>query len=300
MYIRKKHGGAEEAVCDVTLPLVVHGMLKEAYRRFVFRNNKKVASSDDAGEQLPALTNGDPLLPHSFGDPVELPVKFEFDRAAWAAQNDRFRSKSSAFLSQVSPRPVAECICLRMVVATVQCMEKEEFWIGSKKWNIIEDAKAAKANTDGDEFRLLRDYQALVHARGQVEDKGLRKMRMLFFDVRLWGFLPDQDLTNELKVMAFCGLTSAEGSTYRHFCAPRRQVSIRMLLILEQPDLIPAILDVPACLHTGWSWDFISKNDLTTVAAKMKLLLHVILLHENTNNLEVQNAQLRLYNYGIL
>ena len=304
MYIRKKHGGAEEAVCDIALPLIVHGIIVPAYNRFCLRHNPKVNNAkndgDDDDGHLPAiLENGDPALPYAYGE-AELPVKFEFDRAAWAAQNDRFRTKGQTFLSCEDPRPVASTICLRMILACVQCMEKEEFWVGSRRWNMLEEAKAAAADNSQEGFKLNRDYQALLHARGEIESKGIFKMHLLLFDTRLWQFIPEQDLTNQLKVQTFLGLTSAEASTERHMGVPHRRIDSRILLILEQPWLIESIMDIPECLHSAWSWDFITKNDLCTEEAKMKLLLHCIMLHCNTNELEVENAQLRLGGFSII
>ena len=286
---------AQETWRDVALPLIVHNNLKYAYRRFVLRHNPKVASAMPLGSHLPVLANGDPLLPHSFGDPQSLPATFEFDRAAWAAQNDRFRKKSVEFLEEESVRPVASICCLRMVLATVQCMEKEEFFIGSKRYEMLEQAKAAKADASQEGKVLLRDYQALVHARGDIEAKGTMKMRMLLFDTRLWVFICERDLTNKLKVMTFLGLTSAEASTERHLGIPNRSPSNRILLTVEQPHLIDAVLQIPQCLLCAWSFDFLQHNDLRATATQMKLIIHLILLHDNTNFLEVTNAQLRCF-----
>ena len=97
--------------------------------------NVRRGGDGDAGSSFDP--NGDPALPHSHGDPSEVPVRFEYDRAAWAAQNDRFRNKSMAFLNIDGPRPVARVIILRMCMAPLQTMEKDEFWIGSKKWKCI-------------------------------------------------------------------------------------------------------------------------------------------------------------------
>ena len=126
----------------------MHNFLIDAYSRFTLRNNKAAASAVPIQDNAAALTNsaGDPILPHTFGDPGSAPVQFEFDRAAWAAQNDRFRKKAQEFLSCQHPRPCAQTVCLRMLLCPVQGMEKDEFWVGSQKYNRLEEAKSAKAD----------------------------------------------------------------------------------------------------------------------------------------------------------
>ena len=76
-----------------------------------------------------ALLDGEQQLPFDMGDPQDMPVPLEFDRAAWAAQNDRFRQKAMEFFREVTPRPVAKAVVLRMCMAPVQQMEKQEFWV---------------------------------------------------------------------------------------------------------------------------------------------------------------------------
>ena len=115
-------------------------------------------------------------------------------------------------------------------------------------------ASAAKGDAADRRGMLLRNYQLLVHARGEIEERGAQKMRMLLFSNRLWSILPAADLTNALKVRAFLGITGAEASTERHVAIPHRMVPYRLFLTLEQPDLIESVRSLPRCMCDAWSW----------------------------------------------
>ena len=102
------------------------------------------------------------------GDPESHQVPFEFDRAAWAAQNDRFRAKAHEFLNKSGVTPRDEVCALRMCIMPVQEMEKREFWVGSRKHELQQQGVAARANLldghlDGSNLldgKLQTDFQA--------------------------------------------------------------------------------------------------------------------------------------------
>ena len=277
----------------MALPLLVHGLLKPAFAKFCLMCKYGGGAGSSDGAVVLARSRGDPMLPGDVGDPSSAPIPFEFDRAAWAAQNDRFRKKAHEFLSRGSPRPMALAIVLRMCMAPVQSMEKEEFWVGSRKWNAKQAAKAVKGG--GSPCILQRDYQCLVHARGEIESKGVHKLRMLMFEQRLWLFLPEVDYTNDLKVAAFLSLTGSEAATERHMGSANRLAPLRVFLTLEQPELIASVKSTKRCMLDAWSAKFLKENDLDSTSAKMKLALHVVLYHSNTNPLELGNASLRRF-----
>ena len=116
LYMRKKHGGAEEAVCDIALPLACHNFLKDAYAKFVLENRK--VKVDTGHERAAQYASADPVLPLQLGDVDQHPVQFEFDRAAWAAQNDRFRFKAFTFLNGAPPVSLdPKLVCLHCACA---------------------------------------------------------------------------------------------------------------------------------------------------------------------------------------
>lgn len=296
LYMRKKHGGAEEAVCDVALPLLCHGLLKSAYNEFVLVcSNTKSKPAEPGEASAPPALQDEPALPFDLGDPSALPVPFEFDRAAWAAQNDRFRAKAFSWLNAPGIRPLASAVVLRMCVSPVQYMEKQEFWVGSKGWEKRQNACAAQGDLSASRVFLQRDYHALVHARGEIEEKGICKMRMLLFDHRLWVVLPHCDWTNELKVMAFLGICGSEAVTEKLVGIPHRKAPYSLYLTLEQASLCEKVKRTSVCLLDSWSRGFLANNDIASKRGKMKLALHVAMILETTNNLEVTNAQLRRF-----
>ena len=142
---------------------------------------------------------------------------------------------------------------------------------------------------------MQRDYAALFHARGALEDKGITKLRMLLFDVRLWHVLPQVDMSNDLKVKCFLSITGSEALTEKLLAIPHSMAPHIVLLTLEQPELIDRVCAIRICLLDAWSRDFLAHNDLRTSEAKLKLLIIVILWRDNTNLLEVTNAQLRRF-----
>jgi hypothetical protein len=138
VYMREKWDGADEACCAVVLPLLIHELLIDAYDEFCKAHaSKKQTARPRLGVDAEAAVGagaGDRLdiVPHgghgsdAGGAPGEAPT---------AANNDKFRRTAAEFLHSTSPGPVGQTVCLRMILTIVQTMQKEEFWVGSKKWN---------------------------------------------------------------------------------------------------------------------------------------------------------------------
>ena len=301
LYMRKKHGGAEEAICDVALPLLCHGVLIPAYNRFCLKC-RPITGRNHLGTELNVVAaRGDPVLPMQLGDPESHQVPFEFDRAAWAAQNDRFRAKAHEFLNKSGVTPRDEVCALRMCIMPVQEMEKREFWVGSNKYELQQQGVAAAANLhDGQlngsnlpDEKLRRDFQALVHARGEIEDKGMRKMRMLMFEPKLWSIFSDDGYRNDLKVKCAQSIAQSEALTQKLLAIPHRLTPHLLYLSLEQPDLIPQIKTIKECMLDAWSRDFLKNNDIASERGRMKLLVHMMMNKDNTDLQEVWNAQMR-------
>jgi hypothetical protein len=300
LYMRKKHGGAEEAICDVSLPLMIHNILTEAYNEFcVMQRGSRRSGSVSNQVANSGADNASLMLPAAMGDSENLPVKFEFDRAAWAAQNDRFRKTGQEFLNSHtrtdSPSALGQCIVLRMIMAPIQVMEKDEFLVGSIKWERQQQALAAKHAAEGSTQFLKRDYMGLVHARGTIQMKGLYKFRLLLNDPRLWMMMPQADMRNDLKVTAFSGINGASGKTERLIAHPNSLPPLRLFLVLDQPELADSIEQISTCMLDRWSRTFLKHNGIRSVLARTKLILFLILYFSNTNHLEITNAQLRRF-----
>ena len=83
-------------------------------------------------------------------------------------------------------------------------MEQKEFQITSKRFEKRQQADAARklrTGTVGD-HELLRDYPALIHARGEIEGRTFQKIKAVFYDTRLWMLIPSEEKNNALRATA--------------------------------------------------------------------------------------------------
>eukprot|EP00959_Pyramimonas_sp_CCMP1952_P033216 696858-Pyramimonas_sp.AAC.1 len=106
-------------------------------------------------------------------------------------------------------------------------MQLEELWIGSKRWERKQDAIAARRYASGDNGSLLRDYSVLIHARGQIELKAFMRMRVLFFDSRLWGLVRESEMNNMLKADVFTGVSAAGALVQKLIATPHELAPFR-------------------------------------------------------------------------
>jgi hypothetical protein len=249
LYMRKKWGNAAEACCDAALPLLINEMLIPVYKMFCERQSAKApchrvgaaGAGVDGDDEVEDPDRGRGALVPLVADPEAMPGGAVSD-GSWAAINASNRKTASTFLQSRSPGPVGQVVSLRMIVSICQSIQKEQFWIGSQRYNKMQDALAARRSKDVSEPGvLLRDYAVLVAARGVIENKAFVRIRALMFDARLWVVLPEYEWTNDLKAMNFLGLSGAGALVEKHlvppilFCIRRFAWTPSVLMFLHGP-----------------------------------------------------------------
>eukprot|EP00959_Pyramimonas_sp_CCMP1952_P395182 8280090-Pyramimonas_sp.AAC.1 len=133
------------------------------------------------------------------GPAAHVPVESGgFADGTWAQQNAYSRKVGLRFLEGCDGfKPTGVCVVLRMVYAVTGRVEKGNLYIASDKYERQQQAAAAKRIQDGvaRPGELLRDYAALVRARGAIEGKAFRQLRTLMFDTRVWCLVPSAEVT---------------------------------------------------------------------------------------------------------
>eukprot|EP00959_Pyramimonas_sp_CCMP1952_P150933 3158666-Pyramimonas_sp.AAC.1 len=101
----------------------------------------------------------------------------------------------------------------RLCVAPLQHDMRMQLRVSSKKWEHRQRAAAARSIREGvDGDKLHRDYRILVAARGTLESGLNMRLRHLLDDSRLWLLVPQGDVTNRTRAIAFFTISSAGGS----------------------------------------------------------------------------------------
>ncbi len=80
--MRKKHGGAEESLSDIALPMYVHSLLKASYDDFCIKQRGAHSRGTVAHvehREVEQHLGGEVVPPLAHGNPEGLPIRFEFD-----------------------------------------------------------------------------------------------------------------------------------------------------------------------------------------------------------------------------
>lgn len=302
LYMRSKWMGGEESSCEVALGFLIGGVLKPAFRRFCEKKGS-VKGPLAASVALAVLDGGRQLGDdHEEQDPQPMVAGEGEDGdmpgggvgdGSWAARNDQRRKVAMQFLDSTGPSALGRIVVVRMLMSVAQGMQAKEMQVGSMKWSKKQAAKAARVASRAAPNVLSRDYAALVHARGDIEQEAFRKIRVLFRDPRVWMLVPESEWSNNLKAEAFVSLSRIGALTEKLLARAHSRTPWRLFLVAAQPDLATTIASTPRCLMDKWSAKFVEQNDITSEAAQMKLLLHIMMLQPNTNDLEVGHSHIR-------
>ena len=95
----------------------------------------------------------------------------------------------------------------------LQRLLDRHLYLGSRKWELEQRAKEAKAKQSGDiaPVGFNRDFRILVAARGTEEREAMRLLRLLQDKSEMWSLLPESDRTTEMASIAF-RMSSEAGS----------------------------------------------------------------------------------------
>ncbi|CAK0810923.1 unnamed protein product, partial [Prorocentrum cordatum] len=306
VYQRKKWMGADEACCDFALPLLLGNVLVEAYKVFCDRINGlpyRPAAHHPGGDAPAAAALGALLDAGALPDEEAMEARRDdavidprglAPIAVAAAEVARKRKVALDWLMcRTRNSPCSQVVVLKMILSILQTMQAEELYIGSKKWGRRQEAQAARLAGQPNTGKLLRTYAVLVHAEGEIEARAVKRMRTLLLEHRIWILLRDGDMTNDLKADAFTSLSSAGAYIEDLIAGPHSQPPWTLFPVLNHPELADAIQQTPKCQLDRWSRKFLERNDIRTDEAKMKLLVHAILISMNTDHLEVSNSHIR-------
>ena len=226
IYQREKWGHGEEAICEALLPLFLH-VLQPAYDDFDRmqrgRGGRSAGQADHRGGPVAeGLDRNDGEEEGADEGPRAGPIVLPIDDAAPVNQeedekrerNAKARVKTKRWLRSTCPTPLGGGMALRFINHVTEGMQRDEFYIGSKRWNQKQEAKAAILRQTSRNF-LCRDYPLLVAARGEIEFRALQKLRLLLFNGQLWMLLPSEDFNNEFKSKVFGALSNVGGLAER-------------------------------------------------------------------------------------
>lgn len=105
--------------------------------------------------------------------------------------------------------------------------------------------------------------------------------------------LPEAEWCNNLKAETFVSLSRMGALTEKLLARAHSRAPWRLFLIVLQPDIAETILATPKCLLDKWTARFLEENDITSSAARSKLMLHIMMLRSSTNDLEVGHSHIR-------
>ena len=304
IYQRDKWGHGEEAICEALLPLFLH-VLQPAYDEFdklqrgrgersaagqADHQGGPVAEAEGADEEGAEGADEDPRVgPIVPARDDAAPVNQE--ESQMRERNAKARVKTKRWLRSTCPTPLGGGMALRFINHVTEGMQRDEFYIGSKRWNQKQEARASILRQTSRKF-LCRDYPLLVAARGEIEFRALQKLRLLLFNGQLWMLLPSEDFTNEFKSKVFWALSNVGGLTERLLASPHADTPFLLFLTLQQPELLDTVLDRRACRNDVWTRRFLAKYDPRSLIGKLILRLHLLIAHMNTNRLEATNSKL--------
>ena len=98
------------------------------------------------------------------------------------------------------------------------------------------------------------------------------KLRCLFFDALLWGLIPDEDVDNRSRGIAFCAISAAGASVYKQFTARHQRYPFKILQVLLDPARADAIDGDPRCEMDAWSLSIVDARDHRSALGRAKLL----------------------------
>ena len=256
-YCKHRWTGADEAISDLALLDVVHGLLRPTYILWAQSMGKvprPIVIDGDVvmplAEEMPHDDSAAPARGAAEGAPVPReenqgpadPDNLADDESEWEKRQAGHRREATRWLdTHTSFRGRAafcDLVLLRMCTSPLQEVLHKLLFLASHSWELAERAKAAKALRSGKAGdRLLRDFRVLVAARGTYEGLALNKCRALLHTPTLWHLLPGDEGTNRRKVTAFAMISNAAAGIEKMLAAPHRRHPFRLFRLLETPEV---------------------------------------------------------------
>ena len=233
---RHRWRGADLAVNSFGLLSAIHGLLEHVFPLFVesFKTSSKgnafpdleampAAASSGPPASAAAASSGPPESAPAGADaaPLQLPGEPSGPEAPAASQktaedNVRFRSKG---LSWVQSGPLDQLTISRLIMEPLRVLLDKKLFVGSRRWELSEQAKAAKAARNGE--WPGRDFPVTVASKNLLENEFFQKLGLLL-NPNMWLSIIDVSEKSQaliFKLMSRAGCMVEELLRSQHLLA---------------------------------------------------------------------------------
>jgi hypothetical protein len=247
LYVRHRWTGADVAVDEFSIMEAISRLLTHIYERFVSEVSAssraisaaaaRVANQD--GDHLP--DTGRQLVPVDSSNVASKPS--ETDKSAEAGDFNRREG-----LRYLKSRPFPRLVVIRVGLEVLQFMTTSQFYLDSEQFERDQRAEVVKAMRSNGAILPRREYKITVMAKGMIEAQAFQKLSVAFDIEGVWSAVAGPDRNNRLRCLAFRYLSRIGASIEELACAPNREVSNRIYLLLHLPELWDSLRTTPPCL----------------------------------------------------
>jgi hypothetical protein len=284
---RQRWMGATLSCLHLAPLCLIHDIGERAYRIFMETNHGATSARPPTPGQ-PALLDGDPGTASSnIGDAPDAQAGTD-----WAKENSKNRLNSWRFFAAM---PGATLIVLAIALKCISPALVE--WVKLSS-DVAETARwtqliVTEATYDG--LLKLRRWPVLERARGVLDRECVDRI-VAAHRLKAWDVLHKLVKTVRLRHQGFRVLSRIGASFYQHAIAMHRLPQYRVLLLLIDPEKIAAEL-VGYCQSflDPFTASFLAhyKDKLTSMEARIELLVIVLVSKATTVHIENSNAQIR-------
>ena len=307
LWRRDRWTGFKEAVSDLLLLEVVHGLLAPAYSAFC--QLLTLGSTADAPEQGTSFlsTSGhgisepgpaqqtDAILPLAAGgeDNAGLPATevpdIDVQLPSQAEQNAKDRSKA---LSWIQDEPLSHLLLIRLALQPLTTLQNRVFQISGEAWEQTQQAKEA--------IRLLqgegepRDYRVSVAASGELENRFFAELSELYTDQSSWCLAPPATATMRYRALSFKVLSCLGCALMQLVAHPHKCYPVKLFRLLREPEMGPDLAAEAPCIKDAYT-QHLQRSHPTLEGEELQASLKMHALHQavDIGGIETRHASVR-------
>ena len=250
----EKWTGSEACTCKALLGFVCCNIYPGAYRRYCLALLMKIPASlgesgvgGIAAARMNLTPDCDLQIVVSTGPVAPSPNAEAAGRAAKKSP-DR-----TAALLWMSAKPMGLLMLQRHVLECIRLAQTENFRIHANRFELAEQARAARAILAGRKELVVRDFPCLAFARGQVEEQCFQRGRWMLTGA-CYVLLPDDRCTVEFRGVAFSLVSRTMLSMFQMTTLERLRMPFPLYLLVAGNEVCrQIILDKPFCMWDEWS-----------------------------------------------
>ena len=316
---RHRWKGADIAASDVGLLETVHGLLSSVCPIFVdsCRQHRRTdrtcmetveAMPGAAGSGSAEAGDDDDVAAASAAELALVPyaepahVGDAFAAAAGAAgvaggasggpgaeDNSRFRSKAKTFVEQ---KPHDALVQIRLVIEPLRVLMDLKLWIGSQRWELKQQARAAIGSETSSTPWPHRSFPLLEAAMNTSEQVFFNKLGALS-NAAMWKCICN--ITESRVASAFKTISRAGCMVEELLAAPHRRSPFDLYKVIVQPEAGPTLAELPKCMQHEVVQDFVHEygSKLGNMESRMKLFLLMLSSRTDISQLESLHALIR-------